>query len=808
VFLLHNLERAPVQLLVSCRSDDLHRTHPLRRLLPELSRLTGVSRIDLEPLTRAEVAEQIAALRGGGQDDDTVELVHRRSGGNPLFVESFVAQADMGAGPVPEGPRELLLRAVQELDPAAWAVVKAAAVVGHSVGHALLSSVADLPEAELERALHDVIAANVLNVNTHGYDFRHALLAEAVYEELLPGERMRLHRACADALEAGAADLPPDRVAARLAHHRYAAHDLPGALSAAWQAGLAAKKAHAFPEQAHLLQRVLELWEQVPDAAERTGGDRPRALKATAHAMINVGDPSRATALVGEALKELLGHERAQDVPEDLPPDLALRVAGLLHVRGIATEFVRESGTQDLRAALRLLPPDHPDCATVTATLSQDLMNRREFDEALAVGEYALQLAREVGDRHTEARVLATLGRFHGIDRGSTETGLHMLRHSRDIAVENSWPITELRTIHATGVTLRFSGRVVEALEHYEFGVRRERELRVSGNQIVGVVATLRDLGRLAEAERRAAAAAAGLRSPHWRSMLAVHRAVIACERGEYDAARGFLAYSRQEMPDESAASPYSAQRSTADALLHVGERRWAEARDTVLKLLESPLVEPERDVVHAWDLLELGAQMWRRAGRGSQADEEWARFRGELLAHADKLPSAGAVVCAMRDSAYALLCEDPQEAAELLERLAGLWREMDHRLDVARSLLCAGEAHAELGDTSRARDLLVEARSIADDCEAADILGLVREVAARFGLTVDAPRPALSGGLTPREAEVLRLVAQGRTNREIAEHLHIAPKTASVHVSNLLGKLGVPNRSAAAAKAAELGLG
>ncbi len=125
--------------------------------------------------------------------------------------------------------------------------------------------------AGLARALRPAVAANVLLTDADGFVFRHALIREAMHDELLPGEGGQLHSRFAEAISADPALVPPGRAAAEQAHHWYAAHDMTWALISAWQAAVESGHALAYAEQLAMLSRVLELWEQVPDAEQRIG---------------------------------------------------------------------------------------------------------------------------------------------------------------------------------------------------------------------------------------------------------------------------------------------------------------------------------------------------------------------------------------------------------------------------------------------------------------------------------------------------------------------------------------------------------
>src|SRR5215211_986653 len=274
-FLARALRSGRVTLAVSYRSDELHRRHPLRPLLAELVRLSTVERLELAPLTRAELTEHLEAVAGAPLPAEQVEGIYARSEGNPFYAEQLLAA---GAGDarveLPATLAELLLARVQGLSEPAQRVLRVAAVAGRRVPHRLLAGVAGQPEADLEHGLHEAVGARVLTTDatTGSYAFRHALLQEAVYGDLLPGEQVRLHAAYARLL---AAD--PGGAAAELAHHCLASHDLAGALAASVHAAEEAEAVLAPAEALRHLSSALRSWEQVPEPAAVAGHGPDRA---------------------------------------------------------------------------------------------------------------------------------------------------------------------------------------------------------------------------------------------------------------------------------------------------------------------------------------------------------------------------------------------------------------------------------------------------------------------------------------------------------------------------------------------------
>ena len=221
-----------VSLVVSYRSDDLHRRHPLRRQAAEWMRLRGVDRLQVEPLHDDDVRLLVRALHPSTMSEAEYVSIVDRAEGNPFFIEELVGAA--WSGQVPGELADVLLVHLDRLDETTRTVTRLVSVAGRQVGHALLAAVSDLGSAELEAALRNAVEAHVLVASRGGtYAFRHALLGEAVYDDLLPGERTRLHAAFASALGEGRAV----GTAAELAQHARRADDRPVAIRASIEAG-------------------------------------------------------------------------------------------------------------------------------------------------------------------------------------------------------------------------------------------------------------------------------------------------------------------------------------------------------------------------------------------------------------------------------------------------------------------------------------------------------------------------------------------------------------------------------------------
>src|SRR4051812_27154121 len=214
-FLVRSARTEPLCLVVTYRSDELHRRHPLRPLLAELERTPGVDRLGLERFSRDEMRAQVSSILDAPAPDDLADRLFERSEGNALYTEELLAASTDGCQELPETLRDLLVARVERLPEAAQQVVRVISVE-HPMRHALLAALCDLDEAELLHGLREAVAHQVLVTGANEtYAFRHALVGEAVYGDLLPGERSAMHARLAETVDAHRelmGDAPPAAV--------------------------------------------------------------------------------------------------------------------------------------------------------------------------------------------------------------------------------------------------------------------------------------------------------------------------------------------------------------------------------------------------------------------------------------------------------------------------------------------------------------------------------------------------------------------------------------------------------------------
>src|SRR5262249_14195296 len=334
-----------VLIVVTFRSDELHRGHPLRPVLAELGRLGWVERLDLPRLTRREGRELMACLLGREPDPDLAARVYARSEGNPLFLETLLVRDETLEPGLPESLRDLVLADARHLPGQTQDVLQALGVAGQRCGHPLLAAVTGIGDRALVAAVRPAVSVNVLVPEPDGYGFRPALIREAIAGEVLPQEKTRLHTRVAEALAADPSLVPPGRAVIEQAHHWYWAHDNARALQSAWRAAAEAGRSLAYAEKLAMLARVLELWPTLPDAAERIGSSYLSVLESAAETAPTAGEDERGIGFATAALQQI------DAVSEPARAALMLKARAKLK-----WQLGSAQGLEDLREALRLVP--------------------------------------------------------------------------------------------------------------------------------------------------------------------------------------------------------------------------------------------------------------------------------------------------------------------------------------------------------------------------------------------------------------------------------------------------------------------
>ncbi|HET8821837.1 MAG TPA: AAA family ATPase [Thermoleophilaceae bacterium] len=816
-FLARTICTERMLVLGTYRSDELHRRHPLRPLLAELASDPYARLLELSRFTPEELGEQLEGILADRPDPELVERLYSRSEGNALYAEEILAAGLDGRGSLPPTLRDALMLRVERLSPRPQELLRWIACQP-SADHELVEEVAGLEPAELRAALREAVASQiVVTVGDDSYAFRHALLREVVYDDLLPGERTELHSALALALEEriergeGGA-----HITAQAAHHWAAAGDQPQALRAAVRAALAAERVNAFAEAQALFERALGLWERVDDPERLAGLGEVELLWRSATAADQAGDPARQEALLRRALAQ---------VDEGSDPGRAALIRERLS-QSLWSQHRQDESLDALKAALELLPadPPSPERAKLLAQLSRRRMLQSRFAEAAEVAHEAIEVARAAGHREAEAIALNSLGTALG-DRGEVDAGVGYLRESLAIAREEGLEMEAGGAWINIADVLHLAGRTEEALETARTGLESAytRDWRTTDWLRLATSEYSFHLGDWDTAETAIPAASrrhTGGTLLLWETC----RAQLALGRGDSEAAERSIAVLRRATADlvepqfvGSTAALY------AELLVRRGDVDEARAAiDDAIDRIEFC----SEDVPRMALLAAVGVRVEGDAGerardRGDEEAAQQARERAyALLERARATAESG-----WRTEAAQLASAEAEHARATRTPAAALWAAAAETWEgVARAYQVTYARWREAEALMAERDRDGAARAASTALAGARRLGsawLVEEIEslaarARLNLGEDAAEAASVAspdepddpfGLTARERDVLALVAAGATNREIGERLHMAEKTASVHVSRILAKLGVRSRTEAAAVAHRQGL-
>ncbi|MFD5213846.1 ATP-binding protein [Microbacterium sp. NPDC058345] len=785
-FLLRVIAGHRVLFVITCRVDEVRRGGAVRSFLVDAERARLLERLTLARLDAVQVRTMIEALNGPIDDAVFARLLDR-SEGVPFFVEELSCNA---AGPLPESLRDLLLVRFDALGDDAKRVVRTVSGSDAAVGHELLSEIAGLPDERLDAGIREAAGAAVLAVRSDdSYGFRHALLREAVHDDLLPGERARLHRAYAEALDRRAADGECCHEAA-LAFHWHQAHDARRALIAAIGAMERAKTSYAFSTAARFGELALELWEQVPDAAEAAGIERVTLLARLGSILRNAGDGERALSVVGLALDEV----------DPATADVGV-YARLLRDKALYLQNLGRPGSIDLlRQALDAMA-GRLDDDRLRATLLNLLAGRHmvagEFSEAIAAADEAYRLAEAVKD-HDQMSIAANTRAGSRMHTGDVAGGLADYRLAWERA-EGSTAQMRYRVNYSDSLYLL--GRHREAVRVAEEGIEHARTLgveRTSGSILTQNLAEpLLQLGEIARTESLLAGDLTFRTHRVFRVYTTMTRVRALAWRGRVDEARALLdewlpvvrqvGVIERQVQYSLLASDIALRLAAGDAqgaaavLAELLDGEGAQLAHAARLLLDGGAVvaalRAQGSADEAATLADSVARAWRRLPEGLHP-AGWSEVLLALL-HGD--------AAALRDAEPVAGGDDmPASLAALV------------RLELARRLI------ADRGDRPEAATALAEAALIAERIGHARLQHDIAEFAEATGLSASALRrdgAESPDRLTAREQQVLELLAEGLSNRQIAERLFISIKTVSVHVSAVLRKLGAATRTEAAAR-------
>ena len=820
-YLARSMQTEPWLLVATARIDTLDRRHPLLGIVAELARLPWFERIDLARFDEGELIQQLTGILGRVPEPGLAREVFERSDGNAFFAEELIASGGVRGGPLPTSLGEVLAARLAALDEVTQGIVRVAAVAGRVVSHELLERIAGTPSPALIAALREAVDQRVLLhvVDPEpGYAFRHALVREAASDQLLATERIEIHRAIVDTLEHDEALSPGGELArtGEIAYHAMAAEDLPRALAASLAAVVVAEAASAHAEVEVHLDRILEIWPRVPDAASQVGMDHPDLLARTARAAAAAGHQARGVELAHEALAGLDQSETER------------RVTILLELFDYAWEAA-DIETAD-RVVLEAKPMlrDERSARSAQAFAEAALLDWHQgrYTRAREAALQATATARDCGARQEQALALTVLGQVY-THLGETNHAETSFAEAAGILEESGDPDLRARSARFRAWTRYMHGRFEESLALNRLGLeiaRREgSDGRYGVHLLDGTLECLIELGRWAEARTVGDQILA-------RTTISFEMVYTHMSLARLDTLQGRVADAEHEVAQAAeipAVGPHRVWQLEDAIFLAYATGRNRDGR----RLMESALAaspEPDRDATLWWSLLKA---------IGGEADRADAARRRRRIAEVDEAVAAGRrYLTVFRRSAHAAIEADgagPMIRAQLNSadaeesRLEGrpepvLWAAaVEARIELQQpwELAYAQYRHAEavLASGGAAIDAalpLRHARDAASNLGAAPLRIAIEGLASRARIQLesqpDSVGPAVkrpASTLTARELEVLALVAAGHTNREIGDRLFISEKTASVHVTHAMNKLGALSRYEAAAAATRQGL-
>lgn len=820
-FLGRNLSDERVRVVATIRDDGLPRSDALRTWLAELERLPGVTRMTLERLDHAATREQITQLSASAAvGRELVDAIFERSAGNPLYTEQLLPCELSPAQPLPATLRDLIRARFSSLPEPTHSLLGVAAVVGGEFELAVLSAVARTPEEETESTLRPAVDRQLIRpVRGATYEFTHPLFREVLEADLLPGERRRLHARTGEALRDRAAGDGSDSfgTAGRIAYHWDMA-DVPDlALAAAIRAGLAAEDVYAFAEADEHFSRAVDLGARI-DPAPTLPLDRIDVLVHASQAAHLTGDGPRAVRLAEEAAT--------------LATDPARRSA-ILERKGT---YCFNAGLVDVAEAAYhealMLLADEPSAARarIHAGLGLLAMAWTRMETAEDACREAIRIARLVGARAEEGRALNALGSVVA-HRGDFATGVEYSREAIGIAREVGDPddlgMAYIDCAHVLGLAGRYAEAVELCAEGYA-EMRRVGLARQDGSFILANAAeSLITSGQLERAgsllDEALALGSQGMRA--FPVLEQTARLRLVC--GDLEEARARTGEARALLDEYGAPDAWWRELYETETELLLWEGDPSTAYETAINGLV--LVERGDERRFAGALLVLAAraladQRRRASSRGSER-RRISRLAADLRARVARLdPDPLDVTVRHTHDAQAAATTIAAELARATtggadpgqwSRAATAWERIGRPVTAAYCRWREAEATVVSKDrTSRQVAAVRRAHAAAAQLGARCLLAETEDLArvARIDLATSGPEPPPADpwadtGLTPRELEILAGLVAGRTNREIADSLFISVKTASVHVSNVLRKLGVAGREEAARMAQTRGM-
>lgn len=813
-FLLTRLRAQRLLVVASYRSDDLHRRHPLRPMLAELARAESVQRIEVGPLDLADTKALVTALAEEPLADSAVARVARRSEGNPFFVEELLASCLDCAeddprrnggveGELPPALADVLLARVEARSEHARQVLRIASVGGRSVRHSRLQAVVaeSVTASELDEALREAVRHHLLLVDGEVYSFRHALLREAIYDDLLPGERVRIHARYADRIAAESGD----GVAAALAHHSRASNALPRAFAASVDAGREAARFGAPAEALRFVEEALELLGAVDPSLLSDDADELDLLRRASVLAQRAGQPERSAAY-GRTMVAVADARGGDEESARARWRLARALFALEDPSGEALGVIER--------AWEIVSdrPSGPTRVWVMVVLANRL-RREDAARAEAMAGTAVEEARELGMGGPEAEALTTLALIRDADGDAESASRYATEAVEGARRVDAWN-AELRARHFLGMRHYELGRLRDAVDVTEEALARAEATGMTWSTYGLELRILRIIARFACGDWEGAEVAAGRPedtvSDTVRLRVSSAHLHLLVAQGRFDEAGSVHERLRPEWQRDTQLALFAGccgiELAAWSGQPEVACRRADELirwMDEYGRFLPLAMIRICALALHA-HAEALGSAAERDPGEADRllARVEWVADSGTGRTGEPGPEALAWLAMARAEHGRVLGTPDPAAWCAAIEAFGygDVYRQAVARLRHAEALLATGVR-------SRAAEVLGDVLPVARSIGAVPLAQAATGLARRARLAVDGAPDPVRDVLTARELAVLELVAAGGTNRDIGAKLYISEKTVSVHLSRLMSKLGVTRRAEAVAAAFERGL-
>jgi DNA-binding CsgD family transcriptional regulator/tetratricopeptide (TPR) repeat protein len=813
-FVADQIGQSRLLVLGTYRDVEVVKDHPLAALLPELGRSPGAGRVPLSGLSQPDLDLFIQAIVGRPPPQELVAALHHETDGNPLFVGEVVRhlasedrlwdQPDRRRWPIPEGIREVIGRRLDRLSAECRQLLALGSVLGRDFGVDVLKRLTDMSAESVLASLQDAVEAKLI-VDVPGsrgrLRFAHALIRDTLYEGLGRAERVRLHRAVGEALEALYSYAPEPHLAELAYHFVEAAPGDDGvkAIGYARRAGDRAASLLAYEEAVRLYRMAL----QTLDSSEPTTPEmRCELLLAMGDAQTRAG----ATLEARETLRHAADLARHLDMPEVLARAALgyggrfvwARAADDPHVIPLLEDALGTLGDRD--SVLR---------ARVLARLAGALRDQPSKEPRASLSEGAVGIARRIGDPATLAYTLD--GRYSAIWNPDTLDERSAIADEIVGLAERIGDTERAFQGHHYRIAVFIErGDIPKAAAELRMNTRRAEELQQPAQQwyvaATRVVFALLE-GRLAEAEGlidETFSLGQQVESMHARGVVHLQRYALRRELGELNDSESAIGHA---LPDYT----FWPWMQVVLVHLHAEQGRRADAAQAWEEIAALGFKDLPFDNDWLFGMTHM-AEIAAFLG-----DQERASVLYDLLlpyaglnAFGHPEYSTGAVDRPL--GILAALIGHSEEAARHFEAALEMNTRMGARPWVAHTQYAYARmlaASARRKDRDNAIDLLADALGTGQEIGMVMLGERVSKLLAKLGVR---PRTRSRAGragtptLTPREREVAGLVGEGMSNRQIAERLFVSERTAETHVQNILMKLGFTSRTQVAAWAVREG--